>query len=535
MALAGLTGLAVLWPAGMALVRVVSHAGGATPETDPIQHVQAWALALRSVGIACGIGLLGVALGLPTAWALRASGRVGAGLLLAPLAMPSYLAFAGYTTWRAPGTWLGGAIAAGPSGLAAWVGQSLAVLCLGLWLAPMAALVLWPAVRRVDATSLDALALAGAGAWRRGWFVVSLLRRPLLAAWLVGALFALGSAVPLHLANVPTYAIWLWRVMDLSTDPGVVFRESWPLVVAALAGGVLVASRLSAQPWAALAGEPGPRATGAKAAAWGVWGLALVVPMAGFALSLRSATPVAKFWTELSPALLSSLGVAAAVGLASAATGACVWCALAAGTRPPRWTVWAVWGASVVWIAAGLLPGVLVGQATRWAWNAWPGFEGAGAAGGGWGVVGSVLRELGEGPVPLVLALLARFGWVGVLMGWLAARQESADARDLRLLQGAEGLWAWWRACVRGAWWPIAGAGLIALALSLHEIEASIVLQPVGTPSLARRMLELLHYLRDQDLAGAAINLAGLAMLPVLAAGILAGRAFAGPGRSSTD
>ena len=55
--------------------------------------------------------------------------------------------------------------------------------------------------------------------------------------------------------------------------------------------------------------------------------------------------------------------------------------------------------------------------------------------------------------------------------------------------------------------------GVAAAALSLHEIEASVIVQPPGRESLAQTLLGFLHFSRMEDLSAAAINLVGLGLV----------------------
>ena len=45
----------------------------------------------------------------------------------------------------------------------------------------------------------------------------------------------IGSAVPLHLAQVETFAILIWRDLNLTTEPARVWVRAWPLLLVAIA------------------------------------------------------------------------------------------------------------------------------------------------------------------------------------------------------------------------------------------------------------------------------------------------------------
>ena len=54
-----------------------------------------------------------------------------------------------------------------------------------------------------------------------------------------------GSSIPLHLAQVPTYAIVIWQDMTLMPGSWKVWAEAWPLILIAVAAGLIIARRLS--------------------------------------------------------------------------------------------------------------------------------------------------------------------------------------------------------------------------------------------------------------------------------------------------
>ncbi len=87
-----------------------------------------------------------------------------------------------------------------------------------------------------------------------------------------------------------------------------------------------------------------------------------------------------------------------------------------------------------------------------------------------------------------------------------------------------DSIWGWWSGVVRGSgtMGALACAGLAGGMLSVHEIEAGVVVSPPGVRTLSQHMLNLLHYLRDEQLTagtlwmlggGGVVAGAGLAMM----------------------
>jgi len=485
--------------AGWPLAVLAWNAGATQPPAggNPgpgAKAIEGTGMALLASTIAYGavISALAVVLSVPAAWWLR--GRpLGAGVLvLAPMLLPNYLAYAGLGVLRGPRTWLGDLIErAAPSlpGLPAMVGECVAIVGLALWLWPLPALVIGSGLGRVSDDLLDALSLEPAGWWRRGWILSGLLMRSLFTAWGLGLLVMLGSAVPLHLANIPTFSTRIWFLLTMTPGGSAVVAAAWPLVLVALVASWFLGGRV------ATPGTLAPGAAGVRGSSWPLIGLLLasvVLPAVIAGGSMRDPANVPMFVRVNARAITDSGLVAACVATGAGVIGVAAWLALSSG----RWATVVTWSLRLL-LVTGLLPGVLTGRAVALA---------CGGLGSGFA----------ESPMPLVLGHLARFAWIAAAAGCLAARAEEAQ-RELRRLDRAEGFFGWLLAC-----WPAQGGLVIAASLacgllSLHEIEASILIQPAGMTSLAQTMLGFLHYSRMEELS------AGLVLLAAAGSVVVAG------------
>jgi ABC-type Fe3+ transport system permease subunit len=425
--------------------------------------------------------------------------------------MPAYLAYAGYSILRDPTTATGDWLGRQGNAVNFAAGQLVALATLALWMHPLCALVLARGIGRVPRSVDEQLRLDGAGAVRRTFELLRASRGVVVVSILTATVVFLGSAVPLHLAQVWTGAITVWRVLDKSLTPWPAWAASWPLLGMAAAVGVwagwygLRAATAEAEP--ALGPKPAPGWFGWAALLWAVGG---VLPVGLFAWSLGSIAPVVRFWRERAEAIGESLFVAAVVGVASALLAACVWavCFAGGGVRAGGASRLGLVLVAGAFAGAAALPGVLVGSAVRAAW-VW-----APEAIGGW-VTG--------GPTILVLAHVARLGIIAVGAGVLLAAGEPSSLRDTRALDGAIGWAAFWRAGLAERWPGLVGVALVCAALSVGEVEATIIVQPPGSEPLARVLLDLLHYLKMQDLAAAAVTLiGGSGVVSAVGAGLIA-------------
>lgn len=470
----------------------------------------------RSGATALGIGVLAAALAWGPARVLASARRALAPVLIAPMLMPMTLAYAGWGQMRAPGTalgdWLERLAGEGHRWAPMFAGRALAVVGLALWAVPIEAIVLAGDMARRDRSVEEAARLERAGVWRRAVLRLSLARAGV--AWAVGAvtLVMLGSAVPLHLAQLETHAIVTWRELA-ERGPDEWWRVwvgAWPALAVALVGGWFVGGRvleaLRETAGAGVVTEPPRARRGAAVAALAVWAAAVAAPLAMFAWTLDRWSRVGTFLQLSGDALGASLGVGFLVAIGVVTLASATSLALGAGGR---WSAVAVGVSGRAMLAAALVPGVLVGAA--------------------------VARCGYGGPAALVAAHLARFGVIGVGVGCWVAWAEPPERRALRRLDAPSAARAWVGACLPVQAAPIAGAGLAAWALSVHEIEASVMVQPAGVPSLAQTVLGMLHYARTLELAAASVVVMGGGLLAALAASallMLGGRQPTRTGRS---
>lgn len=455
-----------------------------------------WGLLGRSCAWALVIGVLSSCVGWVGAWASRGWRAWWTPLLIAPILMPSSLASSGFGLLRAPGTAIGDWLAMGPAWRPVLAGRVIAVLGLALWASPLAQMVVAARVRAIDPDALEAARLTGGGwrAWLRLRFGMSRWHT-LLGAGVV-TLLMLGSAVPLHLAQMDTYATRVWLELDATTPDQRwrVIAQAWPLLLIAMtAGGILTLHFRKKPTWLRGSGTAESHAsTLATLLALGVVALAVVLPAALFAIDLESWSTMSTLWRTEAQSVRSAWLVALLVALASVAVSSSVWIGLSANRWAARLTLLGVW----VILTMALLPGVVTGVIIQSAWWDVP------AVGESWAIVW--------------IAHMARFGALAAIAGAVLAWSEGEEDRDLRRLAGATGIWGWFRT-VGGRSMPlVALAAIAAAAFSLHEIESAIVVAPPGMASLSRSMLSLLHFQRYEHLAGLSLIVVGFGTLPVM-------------------
>lgn len=482
---------ALIWPLGRTVVEVAR--GLAAPDDADLPAPAFIALATgRSLLAAIGIALLATLAAAPAA-RLIARGRARwAPLLVTPMLMPSYLAYAGWGLARAPGTVLGDALERAAASGARWApvltGRTLAIVALALWAFPLASIVLGASIARRDPALDDVLRLDAPSPLARARVVFALHRSALLSSVALITLVMLGSSVPLHLAQIDTLAIIIWR--ELSESPRDAWWRAWvsaaPLLAIALLGAWIIGARLVRAAHAPRHDPPrddtlrSPRGA-VIAGAILVWLLAVGGPLLLFALSIRSPDSLWRFWrlsaAGVTQSLLSALGVTVLTLLIALTLSLILSTGSRAGARFGAFCVRLL-------LLGALAPGVLIGAA----------------------LVESFPR-VDPAALPL-LAGVARFGFLGAVGACLGAWAEPPARRDARLLMGA-GPRAWALACLPLQAPLLLGASLAAGLMSLHEIEASVIVQPPGRASLAQQILGYLHFSRMEDMSAAGLWLVG--------------------------
>lgn len=495
-----LTALAILWPLAATLLSLSGP--HAAEESGPKGWMSLGASTLLPTVVVVGaIAMLATVMALPAAHALaRASGGRAPfwlALIVSPMLLPSYLPYAGWGLIRGPGTWIGDYLARCDPAISVWAGYIAAVLGMVLWAWPIPALILSRRISRLDSSTSDCMQLDVPQRLSRWLTVLRLLRGSLVISVLAVALLMVGSSIPLHVAQVPTYTIELWKAMQLTPDLRSTWITSAPLVF--LAAGVGAAAArwcVTGSPHIMQASPRRPAGLTIQLATWVGWALSVVGPFLLFAWSTRSSGSLTAFWSISGWAVLESVRTGGMVAIGGVALCLIIWRLIGLGGKP-RWVAAIAVGC---WTFGGVMPGVLVGQAAAGTFGKFPWMQ----------------------PVIVPLTHSVRFGWLAAILGCWLARVEPLEERWMARLDGGRFV-AWWQTSVVGQVRAVGGLAVALAVLSINEIESTIFVQPPGRGNLAQQLLDYLHYARDEQLSAASVNLLGLGASAALAAGWLLG------------
>ncbi len=497
--IAGLLALVIVLPTAVTLIDGATNADGTWWPSAGGRRALGLTLAY-----AAGIALLATLLAWAPARVMARWPAAATALACVPALLPPYLAYAGWTLWRAPGTWLGDAVfrlSADPAW--AWlpmaVGRACAVLGLACWAWPLAAAVLSRSMRWRLGSLDEQLAMDGASPVRALAARLRVLRGSMLAAFGLVLVVMLGSAVPLHVAQVETFALRIWLELDQTGPAGSagIWLSGWPLWLPAMAAGVLLARFASRA--LSLNDEPPPCAV--RAGPWAffaaglVWALSALVPLGLFAAELfdggiaNGVQIMQRFIASADQELRGALLLAMVMVVLGTALGAASG-ALASDARFSPALRWLLGLVLAVSAAGAMAPGVLVGSS----------LSQLGTAVAGWGWTG-----FSDGPWLTLAAMIARWSVVPIGAGVLLAASEPGALAALRRLDAGSSLNGFARGWLVPHTWPLLAIGGLFAVLGLHEIEAAVQVASPGWPSLPRKLLNMLHFARDDDLSAAVV------------------------------
>ncbi|HNQ24835.1 MAG TPA: hypothetical protein PKK06_17275 [Phycisphaerae bacterium] len=436
-------------------------------------------LLARSVVLAAGATIVALLLALPGAYAVGRAGRLQerpliAALLVAALLFPPMVYTFGWQRVL-PGLLRGH------------------FCCVGVWALwgwPIPALVIGTGWRRRGKAVIEAALLntTPTAAWLRVVLPV-LLRYVVLSALILFLLYLGDYGVP-HACGLRVYAT---ELLGWAQNSALTIDTAWASIPPAVV--TLLVWFLLTRVWRRCAGDEdaGGAVSHEPARSGALLGLAVagcivsfVVPLVALAAHLSSAAALLEASRVYGTELAWSAGLAALGGVLAVLMGVAV-----AGT--PRGGMVALSWA----VLLGALPGALVGSALIAAYHAVP-------------------PVYDHWPI-LTIAFVARFGWVGILVAWLAAASVPAELAEQARSDGAGPLALLLHLHVP-MYWPtlLAGSAVVA-ALALGDIATSTLVAIPSVRLVAHVIIEKFHRLEDDMLIALSLWLVCIT-LPVVAA-----------------
>lgn len=421
------------------------------------------------------------------------------------LCLPPYVLYWVWGLWDWPGSGAGQA-------LAHWIGSDASraqLICDALlfwslifWSWPIPAFTLSLRLRAIPPDRRAMLHLDGAAPLRRALLLLVEARAGLLAGLGLVLLATLTSYDTFDLASVFTYGNVLRRLyFGFGAGSLITALAALPMVLVNLLAAFLFL-RFALTPRAHRLDEPDSSSRSPSSASSSppilallVLALSLLGPLALMLwrlLSRSGLSALASLPALEGPALLDSLRVALVVGLAFAflallAARFRTLDTFATSAERLAGRIFAL--QSALWIIVGLLPVAALGSFFVLSESALP----------------DSLRALAQGqtgpPVPwtLCLAHLARYAFLALFIGTALADSQPPALSYQRRLDGADSFVPWLAASGPALLTTLLGAFCLGALLSLAEVSATIIVTPPGFQAMSDRLLNKLHYAREDS------------------------------------
>jgi len=410
-------------------------------------------------------------------------------VLLMPLVLPRYVLYYAWTLMLSPTTALGAYLSGKPE-VARLVGVLSSSIVLILWYWPLAALLIGQGWRNIDrqireSASLDA---GGFGIFKN--ITLPLLFRPLLLAFSVCFVLSLSEFATFNLAGIRTIGTELAVLYELTGSEGPLVRAAWPVAVAALLLSIVLGK--SSRSWVPQTATI--EAAEFKSQKWqwiivfALIGISLVVPLVLLLSNMTDNQALRQFLRLHTDELGWSLAVAAVAAVLSylIAFGALSLDKHRKGSfyklLSPilRVTIFLGMFIPASLVAVSLLKMLAVINITPAIRQGWY-LISAGQAG----------RFAG---VALILMLLTRY-------------PPKKHLSEMASLDGASRFKTWWYIHLPHTWPVFVGIFILIIMLSITELSATMVLLPAGLPNFAQRLLNQMHYARDQQVIASCLVL----------------------------
>ena len=451
-------------------------------------------------------------------------------LLLLPLVLPQYVLYYAWSLLLSPTTSLGRYLA-GNTDLASYAGVFTSLSVLVLWYWPLAALVIAQGWRNVPKGIQDCASLDVSGFRLFRYVTLPLLKRSILLAFGVCFVLSLSEFATFHLAGVQTIGTELAVLYELTGSDSFVIKAAWPAVVAALVVAVVLGK--NAPSW--ILSGPAIEPVRFQSNKWR-WAVLLIL------IGVSSAAPVAvliynvagtQAFKEFLTLHLDELGWSAAIAAVSAVMAYLVARGALLLEKSPapieRWhghsfdcaddkigRVFTGWKPVIRlkavpgWKPVPLLAFVV--RSTIFLTMFVPASL----------VAVCVLRILTVCGVPAQVrqswfvvsaGQASRFAGVALIMLLMTRYPYEKCLSEMASLDGASRLGTWWYVHFPHTWPIFVGTFILVTMFSVTELAATMVLLPAGLPNFAQRLLNQMHYARDQQVIASCLVLICLFMV----------------------
>lgn len=443
-------------------------------------------------------------------------------LLLLPLVLPRYLLYYAWWLLLSPTTSLGAYLSA-RTDLARLIGTLSSTLVLIMWYWPLAALLLAQGWRNIDRQIWDIASLdaGGDGVFRN--ITWPLLKRPVFLAFGICFVLSLSEFGTFNLAGIKTIGTELAVLYQLTGSEALVARTSWPMALAAVILSVILTRSLGS--WMSSSAYVGTVETKSQKWRWIVLILLIVISLLiPVILLISNVSGTESFrlffllrlnelgWSFITALTAAGLAYIIAYGAFSLTKRAQAQKSIrvdSEGTRSahtlmrlhsyaPAYVLSLIFVTSI--FLAMFLPASIVAV--------------------------SILKILAFLNLPMFVrqswfivsvGLVCRFSGVALILLLLTRYSQTETLSEMAETDGASQLRIFRHIHLPHVWPLLAGCFLLIIMFSMTELSATMVLLPAGLPNFAQRLLNQMHYARDQQVIASCLILIGFFLVLTLA------------------
>ncbi|MBN2593250.1 MAG: 6-bladed beta-propeller [Sedimentisphaerales bacterium] len=482
----------VLWVVIILLPLLVLFVQVLSPSTVPEAAGNIYISMFRSFGLSAAIAAAAVLLGWVPGQLLgtcRTRRDLLLLLLLMPLVLPRYVLYYAWTLMLSPTTTFGAYLSGRPE-VARFVGTFTSSLVLIFWYWPLAALLLAQGWRNIDRQIRDSASLDASsfGIFRK--ITLPLLGRPLLIAFSVCFVLSLSEFATFHLAGIRTIGTELAVLYELTSSEGFVARAAWPVTIVALLLAIIIGK--SSRSWIPQAATSTTAEFESYKRQWiivlALIVVSLVLPLLFFIGNMTDTQALRQFLRLHPDELGWSLFVSA---VAAVLAYLIAFGALSLG-EPGRGSFYRLLSlilrTTVFFVM--FIPASLVGVSLLKML-----------------AVLNVTPAIRQGWYLVSTGQAARFAGIAMILLLLTQYAHREHLSEMASLDGASRLQTWWYVHLPHTWPVFIGTFILIVMLGVTELSATMVLLPAGLPNFAQRLLNQMHYARDQQVIASCLVL----------------------------
>ncbi|MBN2588527.1 MAG: 6-bladed beta-propeller [Sedimentisphaerales bacterium] len=425
--------------------------------------------------------------------------------LLMPIVLPRYVLFYAWWLLLSPTTSLG-VYLSDKTEVAKFIGTFSTTAVLIMWYWPLAALLLGQGWKNIDRQIWDSASLDSN---KFGIFknvTLPLLVKPILLTFSVCFVLSLSEFTTYHLAGIKTIGTELAVLFDLTGSEALLARASWPVAILALFLAIILSK--SSQKWVSSPNETETIEVKSQRWRWGVlillFGISLLIPIALLLYNVSDMVPFQQFlilhfdditWsltTAFLAAVLSYFIAYSAYSLNNSKQNLKNNNILSRILSYSRFHILPLVICSTIFLIMLLPASIIAVSIIR---------------------IMAVLHlptSIREGWFIVSIGLACRFAGVALILLVLTRHSQRQILSEMAHVDGASQFQIFRYIHLPHVWPLWVGSFILISMFSMTEISATMILLPAGVPNFSQRLLNQMHYARDQQVIASCLILIGI-------------------------